>query len=141
MIENTIINKNTGGISLDETARILCKSIQIKDNISPKHGSSISIRETAYGLFEECEIENNKGEYVIHVRGTAEFKKCKIRRNHINSSCGGSIIEVAKGGYADLDNDCIVEGNSKPQLCAHPDLNGNLSYSSSIIKDGNFKDG
>ena len=60
------------------------------------------------------------------------FKNCRIRHN---KGKGGGAFYIMSG-LVELEDDCVLEGNSKPQIYLSQAGSAEAKYNPSIIKDG-----
>lgn len=134
------------------------KGGRIANNFAESSGAAFFGIESS-ALFENVDIENNRsdntlgGAILVHgskaswpkeafedikidipdIPDHYHFKNCRIKNN---KGKGGGAIYVMKG-LVTLDDDCVLEGNSKTQIYLSHAGSAEAKYDPSIIKDGN----
>lgn len=134
------------------------KGGKISDNSATNSGAAFFGIESS-ALFEDVGIENNTskdllgGAVAVHGNKSSwpkeafedlkedipgipdhyHFKNCRIRHN---TGKGGGAFYVMKG-RVEFEDDCVLEGNSKPQIYLSIAESTEAKYNPEIIKDGN----
>ena len=140
MIEDTQISKNRGGGVKIIRGNTIFNDCKIINNESSNPGVGILTCEAEVN-FNNCEIEKNKSWRVVDENGggimicggAVAFKNTRIRKNRAKKGGG---IYVAGNAQVGLDDKCIIEGNSRPQLYKGSD-ECKIEYDLSIIKGQN----